>query len=369
MTKSASATRLRRLRKTRRGTPGASPGTLVPDPHAVRPKIRLIAYGPDTLDEHDVADIEGLEALLGRAPVTWVNVDGLADLDLIRHLGSVFELHPLALEDVVNTHQRPKVDEYEKNLMIVTRMPPVVGEHPTEQLSIFLGSNFVLTFQERPGDCFEPVRGRIRQGRGSIRGGGVDYLTYALLDAVVDGYFPALEKYSDILEDLEVRALECPDMAVAGRIHAIKRELLEFKHAIWPQRDLFNALIRDPTGLVTDKTRVYLRDCYDHTVQLMDLTETHRETASGLLDTYHSSIGTRMNEIMKMLTIIATIFIPLSFIAGVYGMNFNPDKSPWNMPELDWYFGYPFALGLMAAVAIGLVVYFVRKGWIGRRSR
>ena len=340
---------LRRSRKKRRSTPGEAPGTLVPDPHAVHPDVGVIAYGPEALHEGEIGDIEDIKATLGRYPVTWVNVDGLADHDLILQLGSIFDLHPLALEDVVNTHQRPKVDEYENNVLIVTRMAPVVGEHGTEQIAIFLGANFVVTFQERPGDCFEPVRERIRHGRGRIRDAGVDYLAYALLDITVDGYFPALEKYSDILEDLEVQVLDEPDVAVVGRIHTLKRELLEFKHAIWPQRDLFSVLIRDPMDLISDQTTVYLRDCYDHTVQLMDLTETHRETASGLLDTYHSSISTRMNEIMKVLTIIATIFIPLSFIAGVYGMNFDPEKSPWNLPELSRYYDYPYALGLMAA--------------------
>ncbi len=362
-------TSLRRRRKKRRGTPGAPPGTLVPDPHAVHPKISLIAYGPDALEESAIVDLKDVEAALARFPVTWVNVDGLADHELIREIGSIFHLHPLALEDVVNTHQRPKADEYESNVLIVTRLAPVVGEHGTEQLSMFLGTNFVVTFQEYPGDCFDPVRERIRHGRGRIREVGVDYLAYALLDTAVDGYFPALEKYSDILEDLEIQVLDNPDVAVVSSIHTLKRELLEFKHAIWPQRDLFSVLIRDTMDLISDQTTVYLRDCYDHTVQLMDLTETHRETASGLLDTYHSSISTRMNEIMKVLTIIATIFIPLSFIAGVYGMNFDPEKSPWNMPELSWYYGYPYALGLMVAVAGGLIVYFFRSGWIGRRNR
>ncbi len=362
-------TGLRRIRKKRRSTPGAAPGTLVPDPHAIHPKVTLIAYGPEELEESTIEDIKEVEGALGRFPVIWVNVDGLADHQLIVDLGSIFGLHPLALEDVVNTHQRPKVDDYESNILIVTRLAPVVGEHGTEQLSVFLGNNFVVTFQERHGDCFNPVRERIRHGRGRIREAGVDYLAYALLDTAVDGYFPALEKYSDILEDLEEQVLDDPDVAVVGRIHGLKRELLEFKHAIWPQRDLFGVLIRDTMDLITDQTTVYLRDCYDHTVQLMDLTETHRETASGLLDTYHSSISTRMNEIMKVLTIIATIFIPLSFIAGVYGMNFDPQVSPWNMPELSWYYGYPYAIGLMASLAGGLLFYFYRKGWIGRRRR
>lgn len=369
MKRSSLRTGFRRLRKKRRSIPGTSPGTLVADPHAVHPKVRLIAYGPDALNETEIENVQDIRGLLGRYPVTWVNVDGLADVELIRELGTLFDLHPLALEDVVNTHQRPKVDEYETNVMIVTRMAPVVGVHGTEQISMFLGANFVLTFQEHPGDNFEPVRERIRHGRGRIRDAGVDYLAYALLDATVDGYFPALESYSDILEGIEFAVLDSPDVEIVGRIHAIKRELLDFKHAIWPQRDVFNTLIRDPMDLISDQTGVYLRDCYDHTIQLMDLTETHRETASGLLDTYHSSISTRMNEIMKVLTIIATIFIPLGFIAGLYGMNFDPEASPWNMPELGWYFGYPYALGLMAAVAAGLIVYFVRSGWIGRRRR
>jgi len=357
----------RTVQRKRRTPPGASPGTLIADPAAVQPVVRLIGYGPDDLEERGVAVGEDLRALTGRWPVTWINVDGLADLELIQSLGEMFGLHRLALEDVVNVHQRPKVEDYEDHAFIVTRM--IHGELPpaTEQVSLFLGGNFLLTFQERPGDCFDLVRDRIRRRRGHIRERGVDYLAYALLDAVIDGYFPVLEACGERLESLEDTVLDQPSAEHSVQIHDMKRDLLTLRRAIWPQREMINALARDTLAQVSDQTRVYLRDCYDHTVQLMDIVETYREIASGLVDVYLSSVSARMNEIMKLLTIIATIFIPLGFIAGLYGMNFDTRISPWNMPELSWRWGYPFALGLMAAVAIGLLLFFRKRGWIGGR--
>jgi magnesium transporter len=234
---------------------------------------------------------------------------------------------------------------------------------------MFLNDRILLTFQERPGDCFDLVRDRIRKRRGQIRNRGADYLTYALLDAVIDGYFPVLEACGERLETLETSVIAEPSRDQVVQVHDMKRDLLSLRRAVWPQREMVNALTRDSTAFVSDQTQVYLRDCYDHTVQLMDMVETYREIASGLLDIYLSSVGTKMNEIMKVLTIIATIFIPLSFIAGLYGMNFDPKASPWNMPELAWYWGYPVALALMLAVALGLLVYFRRKGWIGGRAK
>ena len=364
---SAAASERPTVSRTRRAPPGSAPGTLVPDPAAVRPLVRFFGYGPDEFEEREVADIETLRADVNRWPVLWVNVDGLADLGLLETLGEAFGLHRLALEDVINLHQRPKIEDYEDHVFIVTRMLLSAESPATEQVSMFLGKGFLLTFQERTGDCFDLLRNRIRQHRGRLRSFGADYLAYALLDAVIDGYFPALEVCGERLESLENRMMEAPESVRFAQIHDMKRDLLAFRRVIWPQREMVNALTRDETQHITDATQVYLRDCYDHTIQLMDLVETYREVASSLVDVYLSSASTRMNEIMKVLTIIATIFIPLSFVASLYGMNFDPKASPWNMPELAWYLGYPFALALMALIAGGLIWYFYRKGWMRRR--
>jgi magnesium transporter len=235
----------------------------------------------------------------------------------------------------------------------------------TEQVSIFLSKTVVITFQERAGDSFEPVRQRIRQGKGRIRGEKVDYLVYALIDATVDGYFPALDVGGEALATLEDEVVISPKPEHIEHVHNLKRNLLALRRAIWPTRDLLSTLLRDEFGLVSDATRVYLRDVHDHTVQLIDIIETYREIASGLVDAYLSSQSTRLNEIMKFLTIMATVFLPLTFVTGLYGMNFDTE-SPWNMPELTWPFGYAFALLIMAGAAVGLLYLFWRRGWIGR---
>ncbi len=355
----------RRLAIRRRTPPGSSPGTLIADPAAIQPEISLMHYGPDGLVEQRADSIDAVQNQLSRSPVTWVDVRGLGDLDLIRKLGDLFEIHGLALEDVVNVHQRPKVDKYEDHLFIVARMHIDDAPSGSEQFSLFLGKDYVLTFQERPGDCFDPVRNRIRQDRGRIRRSGADYLAYALLDALIDVHFPVLERFGEAVETLEERVTSRHRENLVNEIHQIKRDLLGSRRAIWPMREMMNTLIRDESKVFSEQTRIFLRDCYDHTVQLMDIVETYREIAASLVDIHLSTLSYRMNETMKVLTIIATIFIPLGFIAGVYGMNFNSEKSPWNMPELSWYFGYPFALGLMALVAVGLLLYFRHKGWLG----
>jgi magnesium transporter len=354
------------LRFRRRTPPGTAPGTVAVDPQAARPIVRVITYGVDEFEEKEVEDLDSLGELVGRSPVTWVDVQGLGDAQTITRLGEIFQLHPLALEDAVNTHQRPKVDDYGQFLFIVLRMIVPGQRLDTEQVSLFLGPNFVLTFQERPGDCLDPVRKRLRQAKGRVRSGGADYLAYALLDAVVDAYFPAMEQYGECLDrlDAEISAQPGPDVVV--RVHQMRNDLLMLRRAIWPLRDDIGTLVREPNPLVSEETRVYLRDCYDHTVQIIDLVETSREMCSDLRDYYLSMVNNRMSEVMKVLTIIATIFIPLSFIAGVYGMNFDPDVSGWNMPELRWSFGYLFALGLMAAVVAGQLFYFWRRGWLRR---
>ena len=303
--------------------------------------------------------------MVGRHAVTWINVDGLADIALIEAVGKLFNIHQLALEDVINVHQRPKVEEFDEHLFIVTRMLSEPSAKETEQVSMFLGKGFVVAFQERPGDVFEPVRQRLRRGSGQIRKLEADYLAYALLDAVIDGYFPALELRGEEVEHLEGLVVSKPREKLIGLIHETKRDLLELRRAVWPQREMLSALMRQEGTFIEERTKVYLRDCYDHIIQLIDIIETYRKVCSGLVETYLSSLSNRMNEIMKVLTIMATVFIPLSFIAGLYGMNFDTKVSPWNMPELGWRYGYPFALGLMLAVAGGLLWSFWRRGWIG----
>jgi magnesium transporter len=358
--------RQRRKAWARRSAPGAPPGTLLPDPKAPPPVIRVIAYGPDTFTEQAVESPVLVRPFLQAWPVTWVNVEGLGDATVIRQLGDLFGLHQLALEDVINVHQRAKVEQYGDHHFIVTRMVRLGARLETEQVSLFLGRNFVLTFQEGlPGDCLEPVRDRLRQGHGRIREAGADYLAYALLDAVIDSYFPVLEAYGERLETLEEELITRPVPGIIPPIHDVKRDLLALRRAIWPQREALNVLLRDELPLITPETRLHLRDCYDHTVQLIDLMETYRELSSDLMEMYLSSVSNRTSEIMRVLTIIATIFIPLTFLAGIYGMNFDPDVSPWNMPELKWYWGYPFALAVMALVALTQLVFFRRRGWLG----
>jgi len=352
----------------RRTSPGAPPGSLVADPQAPSPVIRVIAYAQDAVHEELVGDVSQIDRYLGRYPVTWVNVDGLGDAAIIRKLGDIFGIHRLALEDVINVHQRAKMEQYEKHLFIVGRMVEMGDRVETEQMSLFLGKNYVLTFQERVGDCFDPVRERIRKSGVRVRSAGPDYLAYALIDAFIDNYFPVLEKYGERLESIEDDVLSRPEPQLVSRMHEVKRDLLTLRRAIWPLRETVNSLVREPTSFISDETRIYFRDCYDHSIQIIDLLENYRDVASGLMEAYLSSISTRLNEIMKILTMFTAFFIPLSLIAGIYGMNFNTARSPFNMPELNWYLGYPFALGLMATVAYGMLTFFRRKGWLRSRS-
>ena len=356
-------------RQRRRTAPGAPPGTLKSDPDAPRPQIKVIAYSDQDFVEQEIQKPSELLSFLGRYPVTWINVDGLGDAQVLQELGQIFHIHPLALEDVINVHQRAKLEHYPGHQFLVFHQVDAGERVQSEQISLFLGSNFVLTFQEEAGDCFDPLRVRMRQHVGLIRQSGPDYLAYSLLDSIVDHYFPLLESYGERLDDLETQIIKAPESTTMAQIHDIKRELLMLRRKIWPLRDALNTLVRDPVVQVTDSTRVYLRDCYDHIMRIIDLLETYRELSSDLLEFQLSSISYRINEVMRVLTVIATIFIPLTFIVGVYGMNFDTSVSPWNMPELKWYYGYPFALGLMAAVTLGLLAFFYRKGWLGGRGR
>ena len=345
----------------KRHTPvGARPGTLMINSHAERPVIRVMKYRPEHLEEHDIATVAELADRLEDSAVCWIDVQGLGDETVLREFAELFSIHPLALEDVVNVPQRPKIERFEKHTLCITRMA-LLGEKgiEPEQVSLFVGPNYVLTFQERSGDVFDPIRNRIRQGRPVLRGSGPSYLAYALLDAVIDGYYPVLEMFGEKLEALEDAIVANPDPSVLHEIHQAKRDLLTVRRAVWPQREAVNTLIRDEDPFIGETARVYLRDCYDHCVQIMDGVETYRELAGGLMDVYLSSVGNRQNEVMKVLTIMASIFIPLTFLAGIYGMNFE------NMPELHSPWAYPLLLAAMAMVAIGMIWYFRRKGWLG----
>ncbi len=347
--------------------PGAMPGTLSIEADAPPPTIILIDYQPDQATRRILETPEECGSYLSTPSVSWIDVQGIGDEDVMRRLGQVFHLHPIVLEDIVNVPQRPKVEDHDDYMVLITRMvTPKENEHGfyTEQVSFVLGQHFLLTVQEEPErDCFDMVRQRIRTSRGIIRRYGPDYLAYALLDAIIDGFYPVLEDYGERIEELEDAVVTRPSRAILEEVHQVRRELLALRRAIWPQRDAINAMIRDPSPLLSEEVRIYLRDCYDHAIQVLDMVETYRELAASLMDVYLSSVGNKMNEIMKILTIISTIFIPLTFIVGIYGMNFDPDTSPWNMPELSGIGGYPACWAVMLTVAGSLFFFFWRKGW------
>lgn len=351
--------------------PGSAPGTLSIEPDASPPVIFLIDYTEQSATRTKLNTPEESIPYLDTTSVSWIDVQGLGSEDILQRLGRVFNLHPLVLEDVVNVPQRPKIEEFDQQLLIILRMvtPKEDGtKFLAEQVSFILGEHYLLTVQEEPDyDPFGPVRERIRTQKGLICRHRADYLAYSLIDAIVDGFFPVLEAYGEELEELEDEVVINPSRETLERIHQIKRELLGLRRAIWPQRDVINSLIRDGNPLISETVRVYLRDCYDHIVQVLEIVENYRELASSLMDVYLSSISNRMNEVMKVLTIISTIFIPLTFIAGVYGMNFNPEVSG-NMPELNAPYAYWICWLVMLAIAGALILYFKRRGWFSNFS-
>lgn len=357
----------------RRARPGTAPGTLHSFDDTAPTKISGFGYDGENYAEEELKTAEEALAFTKKWETSWINIDGLGDIELLRSLGAAFSIHMLAMEDVINVHQRPKVEEYKENLFIVTRMARFTGEKrernlDIEQVSLFLGKNHILSFQEREGDVLDPVRERLRHGKGRIRGAGADYLAYAILDTIVDGYFPVLEEYGETLDDMEEIVFANPTPDTLTQIHDMRRELLLLRRAIWPQREAVSGLTYEYQEFVREDNRAFFRDCHDHVIQLIDIAESQRERLSGLSDLYISSISYKMNEVMKVLTIIATIFIPLGFITGLYGMNFDPGASPWNMPELGSRYGYPVALSVMLAVAGGFLWYFHRKGWLFENS-
>ncbi|MFO7799192.1 magnesium/cobalt transporter CorA [Rhodohalobacter sp.] len=359
------------LRKYHRKPPGQIPGTAI---HTGIQRLDEVLMTVHDFDEshYDVIPIQKIEKselYLQNKSKTWIQVRGLHDIEKLKMVWNYFELHPLIQEDIVSTSQRPKVEIYPNAVFLVLRMIKQQEDESgdlkvhTEQISIVLGENYVLSFQESDDPIFEPVLKRLELTNTRLRKFGPDYLAYALADNIVDHYFYSLDVINENIERIEEEILDDPKEEQLQKIHALRRDLIYFRKSVWSLRDGINSLIRDDISLISKDVKVFLRDLYDHIVQVVDSMETNREMVFGLYDMYMSGLSNRMNEVMKVLTIIATIFIPLTFIAGIYGMNFNPDVSPLNMPELSWYYGYPFSIGLMVILTGGMIYYFKRKGW------
>lgn len=348
-----------------RGAPGAPPGQLDPRNDAEPSRVVVRTFGHEVFRETELARIEDLTSVRDPVNTVWVEVTGLADAATITAIGRAFALHELSLEDVLDPSPRAKVDEYEDYTFVVLQSMTMRQRIETHPLSLFLGDRFVVTLQDADDPALAPVRERLRHGRGRIRSGGADYLAYALIDTVIDHYVPVVEAFDDRLEDVEDAVLEARSIDPIDLARRARRDLTIVRHVVWPARDALVCLLRDDASRITEETRVHLRDCHDHVMQLQDMIEVSREIAASLLEAYISRISLRTNEIMRVLTLIATIFIPLTFITGVYGMNFSPPTSPLNMPELHWYWGYPFSLLLMLLVVVGSLLYFRRKRWLG----
>ena len=341
---------------------GLPPGTLVHigEQKVEKVRISIIDYDEKQLKEMDAETVEVCFPFRDSNTVTWINIDGLHDVGIIEKLGSCYNLHPLLLEDILNTEQRPKMEDFGDYLFLVLKMLDY-GENgviEAEQVSLVLGPNYVISFQEHEGDVFNAVRERIRKNKGRIRKSGADYLAYALMDSIVDNYFLILENVGERIETAEQQLAENPTMETLNAIRELKKEMIFLRKSIWPLREVINNLERGESSLIHESLTAYLRDVYDHTIQIIDTVESLRDMISGLLDVYLSSISNKMNEVMKVLTIFASIFIPLTFVAGIYGMNFK------FMPELEWTWGYFVVLCVMAAAAAVMLVYFKRKKWL-----
>ncbi|TRT43526.1 MAG: magnesium/cobalt transporter CorA [Microcystis aeruginosa Ma_QC_C_20070703_M131] len=341
--------------------PGSEPGTLIIEPDAKPSRIILIDYDEDNAIRKVDITPNACAPYIGTNTVSWMDIQGLGSETVLKQVGEIFNLHPLLLEDVVNVPQRPKLEDYNNQLLVISQMVRLKEDESgfdTEQVSFVLGKRYLLSFQEEElQDCFEIVRDRIRTSQGRVRKSGADYLTYLLLDTIIDGYFPVVEHYEDRIEALEDMIISNPDRDTMQEIYDVRRELLALRRLIWPMRNVLHLLMRDHHGIVSDEVQIYFRDSYDHVIQILEIIEAYRELAASLMDVYMSTMGNKLNEIMKFLTVISTIFIPLTFIAGVYGMNFD------NMPELKGEWSYFLVWLVMLAVAGGLIFYFWRKGW------
>ena len=353
-----------------RKTPGQPPGTLLHTGEKKLDAMRILVhdYDANRYDSFTIDQLDPTASYMRPSSKTWIQIQGLHDITKLRKVMDYFELHPLVQEDIVSINQRPKVEPYGDIIFVVGRMITArqQGEETelkSEQVSLVLGKNFVLSFQESDDPLFDPVIRRMLVANTRLRRHSIDFLTYALLDNLVDHYFTALDFVNETIEEMEERVIDQPSPTDLQSIHALRRDLIFFRKSVWSLRDGINSLIRDDSPLISPEIKVYLRDVYDHLVQVIDSVESQRELVFSLYDMYMSSLSSRMNEVMKVLTVISTLFIPLTFIVGVYGMNFNPETSAWNMPELNWVYGYPAAWGLMLMIVASMLYYFKRKGW------
>jgi len=352
-----------RLVKKRSKKIGLPPGTLVHigDKKIENVEITLINYDEAQYQEREIKKIEECFPFKDKPAVTWININGIHDVEIMEKIGEYVGLHTLLLEDIMNTDQRPKIEDFGDCIFIILKMlyyNEKKNEIEIEQVSLILGLNFVISFQEREGDVFNSIRERIRRGKGKIRKSGADYLVYTLIDAIVDNYFVILEGTGEKIEEMEEKLIANPTPNILQGIHNLKRDMVFLRKSVWPLREVISGLERTESSLIKESTGIYLRDVYDHSIQVIDTIETFRDMISGMLDIYLSSISNKMNEVMKLLTIIATIFIPLTFIAGVYGMNFV------YIPELQLHWGYFAVLFIMAVVSIIMIIYFRKKKWL-----
>jgi len=347
--------------------PGTAPGTLSSDETATTEElsIRLIDFNESDYLENELTHAHECLPYLNKDSVTWIHLQGASQADAIKNIGDIFRLHPLALEDVLNKGQRPKVEEYDGLLFLILSMPYLHDGMPMiEQVSLFLGENYLISFHSGEHDPFDPLRLRLRKKSGRIRQQKTDYLLYCIVDLIIDQGYPVLENFGEKIEMLEEIMLDLNiKQNTLTKVHELRRELLLLRRNLWPQREVINDLLRSENPLIREGTLVYLRDCYDHTTQILDLIENYREMATSLIDLYLSSSNHRLSEIMRLLTMIATIFIPLTFVVGLYGMNFSHPDSPWAMPELHWYYGYPMIWGVLITIVAGMFIYFKRKDW------
>ncbi len=338
---------------------GSSPGTFETEPSVIKPVLHTMAFNATELTERDVETLTEAKSLASDNHRLWIDVQGQPTTGLLEEAGTIFNLHALAVADVANIGQRPKIEDYGEYLFCVVRMATRDGAgFRWEQVSIFIAKQFVISFQERPGDCFDAVRHRLRTGRKLIREGNGDYLGAMLIDAIVDGYFPVLEEFGERLEELENRVLRHPTQAVLTEVYHAKRELMNFRRSVWPMRDTLNQFLRDGHVILKKSTVPYVRDTVDHLMQVVDVVETFRELAASFIDVYLSSVSHRTNEVMRVLTIFASIFIPLTFVAGVYGMNFEA------IPELKWKHGYLYFWGIVVSMLLAMLYLFLRLGWL-----
>jgi len=352
-----------RLIKKSSKSRGLPPGALIHigEKKTEKAKISVMDYSIGKYDEKEIKKVEDCFSLKRRPSISWINIDGLHEIDIIEKIGKCFDIHPLVLEDILDTDQRPKMEDYEKFIFLVLKMLYVedkTQEIHSEQVSLILGNNYVISFQETIGDVFDSVRERIRGSKGRIRKMGADYLAYALTDAIVDNYYTILEKIGEKIESMQEDIISNPNPETLQHIHKLKRDMIYLRKSVWPLREVINGLLREESKLIKKSSHIYLRDLYDHTIQVIDTIETYRDMVSGMLDIYISSVSNKMNEVMKVLTIFAAIFIPLTFIAGVYGMNFH------HMPELSYTWAYPAVWIVIIVVAISLLGYFKHKKWI-----